>query len=293
MKALLRNSIFTLIAAFFSLLVFGHGKNAFGWIGGYVGYSIAFFVLGLLYSYSKLPHRIHLSIVVGAFLFNFYNLYTSGAEFIYFPTPALVLALGAIVSYIAGRIWFNNLKPISIGLVLCVFIFNIAFCNWMPSYFYDHLTNLNTFDEAINKKVALDFTDLDGNPINEDVWRDKVLIIDFWYTECGMCREKLLLLDKVNEHFKQNKNVQIISVIDGSLNTKEEVKEYLGDTELPFPFLYDPNGEFIKRYGLGVEGYPVEIKIDKSGHIKDVLLGLWSFESVYIDKTVERVTSLL
>ena len=293
MKPLLRNSLFTLFVAFLSLLVFGHGKNAFGWIGGYIGYSIAFFTLGLLYSYSNLSHLIHLVVVVGVLFFNFYNLYTSGAEHIYFPTPAIVLALGAIVSYVAGRVWSFNLKPLSIGLITCVLAVNIAFCNWMPSYFYDHLTNLTMFNKALNKKVVLNFTDLDGNSISEDVWRDKILVIDFWYIECGMCREKLLLLDKVSKYYKNNKNVQIISVIDGSLNTKEEVKKYLGTTELPFPFLYDPDGEFVKKYGLGIEGYPVEIKIDKSGHIKEVLLGLWDFKSVYVDKTIESITLLL
>lgn len=293
MKSLLRSTLITLFVAFLSLLAFGHGKNAFGWIGGYIAYSFTFFVLGLLYSYSNVSYRIHLMIVVGVFLFNFYNLYDSGAEYIYFPGPALALAVGAIISYIAGRVWVSNRKYLSAGLILSVLAFNIAFCNWLPSYFYNHLANLKMFDGAVNKKVSLDFTDLDGNPINENVWRNKVLIVDFWYTDCGWCREKILLLDKVNEHFKQNKNVQIMSVIDGSINTREEVKEYLGNTKLPFLFLYDPGGEFIKKYSLGTEGYPVEIMIDKNGNIKEVLLGLASFETVYVDKTIERISSLL
>lgn len=282
----------TIVVSILSLFVFGHLKNFFGWPTGYIAYSFTYFILGAMYKKPETLHIFHYVVIAIFFITNFIILY-SGSEYVFYPVPAIGLGIGAILGYVAGRLWISKDIYFSLILYATTVIFTIIFCNWLPTYFYSYRTNLSVFSPAIQKKVYLNFVDLDGNRIGESVWKDKVVIVDFWYLQCGWCFKKFPLLERVGEHFKKNKNLQIISVVDGSINSRSEVKKFLKGRGFKIPVFYDTNGDFVKKYHLNGEGYPIELKIDRDGVVQEVLYGLWSFEDVYVSESVNHINNLL
>lgn len=121
-------------------------------------------------------------------------------------------------------------------------------------------------------KTAYDFslTDSLGNIVRLSDFKGKVVVIDFFFTGCGYCKilnEKML---PVYELYKNNKNVQFVSI--STDRDKNEWKNSLRSLEYTHQGSVDlytngegNNSEIIKHYNI--KAYPHLMIIDKSGKI--------------------------
>ena len=62
------------------------------------------------------------------------------------------------------------------------------------------------------KATNIEFTDKSGKTIKLSDLYGKVLYIDVWATWCGPCRREIPYMEKIVEHYKNNKNVRFISI---------------------------------------------------------------------------------
>jgi len=154
-----------------------------------------------------------------------------------------------------------------------------------------------------DKPIALPsmlLRDLDGHAISTDAWHGKVVLLNFWATWCGPCREEIPALVALQEHYRD----QLI-VIGLSIDTApvSQVKAFVervgvnypvaiadnalqaafgGISAVPSTFVVKPDGTIIQRHVGGIDPSVIE-------HEVRVLSNLPSPASVQVVKDTGQV----
>lgn len=148
--------------------------------------------------------------------------------------------------------------------------------------------NLNTSNNKARYKVEK-FILKDQNNKKHDwnEYKDKVVILHFWSTDCVACKKELKELKKLYEHYNKNKeDVILLSVISPKLEHKsaKQVKKFIESKNISYPVLLDNTGEFFSKFEI--VSYPNTFII-KDSIIKLTIPGASTFEKL-ID-SVEKV----
>jgi peroxiredoxin len=114
-------------------------------------------------------------------------------------------------------------------------------------------------------KPAPDFTlkDTDGNSVKLSDLKGSVVVLDFWATWCGPCKQSLPLLNKVYDQHKA-KGLKVYTV-----DLKEAVdlvKTTMKDRGYTMPCLLDTDAAVAKLYK--VSGIPSTFLVGADGNIK-------------------------
>jgi peroxiredoxin len=118
-------------------------------------------------------------------------------------------------------------------------------------------------------------TTTDGQRISMDELAGKVVLIDFWATWCGPCREALPHMREIAKKF-QGEPLVVLSI---SLDTDERKwKDFMVRNEMTWPQYRDQgfSGPMAKMFG--VEAIPHTFTIDADGVLQDEHIGDASVE---------------
>lgn len=148
--------------------------------------------------------------------------------------------------------------------------------------------NLNTSNNKARYKVEkFILKDQNNKKHDWDEYKDKVVILHFWSTDCVACKKELKELKKLYEHYNKNKeDVILLSVISPKLEHKsaKQVKKFIESKNISYPVLLDNTGEFFSKFEI--VSYPNTFII-KDSIIKLTIPGASTFEKL-ID-SVEKV----
>jgi len=144
----------------------------------------------------------------------------------------------------------TNLPKISTWVLILLLITNLSF-------------NLNA--QSKTKKVsgkAPEFTmkSFEGEVINSEDLKGKVILLEFWDTYCSPCIKLMPDFEKLTAKYKNNDNVVIISVNAG-WETMEKAKAFIEKRNFNLYFAYMEKKEARK---LKVRELPCTIIIDKN-----------------------------
>jgi cytochrome c biogenesis protein CcmG/thiol:disulfide interchange protein DsbE len=93
-------------------------------------------------------------------------------------------------------------------------------------------------------------------------YRGQVVVLNFWASWCGPCREESPLLDRWHRRLERsNAFVLGVNVEDVTSDAEAFVRKH----DLTFPSLRDREGTTARRFGVG--GYPETLVIDRQGRI--------------------------
>jgi peroxiredoxin len=102
-----------------------------------------------------------------------------------------------------------------------------------------------------------------GDPVTMSGLKGQVVLINFWASWCGPCRQEFPLLDTIYKKYKKL-GFTIIG-----LNVEPDAKDaeaFLKQNPVSFPIVYDPKDEMSKRYGI--TGMPSVALVDRKGVVR-------------------------
>ena len=128
-----------------------------------------------------------------------------------------------------------------------------------------------------DKKIAPEFilTGLNGSQIALKNLKGRVILLSFWATWCGPCKEELPSFEAIHRRFTGNELTVLTVAVDeeGAI----PVKKFLSSYNYTFQILTDSKSKVLDLYG--VERIPTTFLIDKRGRIVGKALGPRNWKS--------------
>jgi peroxiredoxin len=135
--------------------------------------------------------------------------------------------------------------------------------------------------------LAPDFTlkDLDGQSVTlSDLRGDHVVLIDFWATWCGPCKQEMPHLQELYEQYEDRGFVVLAVDVRESVNL---VRPFVSSEGYTFPVLLDSTGNVTRQYG--VRGIPAIFIVDTRGVIRKAREGYSPGVEKELARTVESL----
>jgi len=106
---------------------------------------------------------------------------------------------------------------------------------------------------------------LDGKPRSLAEWRGKLVLVNFWASWCGPCREEMPLLDATQKRLAA-KGLQIVGIANDSAAA---TKEFLTKTPVGYPILVDDpdHGDLSEIFGNTRDVLPYTVLVGRDGRI--------------------------
>lgn len=124
-----------------------------------------------------------------------------------------------------------------------------------------------------------------GENMRLSEYRGDVVMVNFWATWCGPCRQEMPLLDDLHSRYERvGFNLLGVNIDDDSSRAMDMIRE-LG---VSFPVLFDARKEVSRLYE--VDAMPVTVIIDREGTVRYVHQG---YKPGYEEKYLDQVRSLL
>lgn len=135
--------------------------------------------------------------------------------------------------------------------------------------------------EDVYSKLSL--TDVEGKKYQFNKLEQKVVILNFWATWCGPCKDEIPTLVELNKKFS-TQDLLILGINgdedDQLINIKKAIKEY----KINFPIIADTKSENLNKFML--TGIPLTI-IYKQGKVVEVIQGSKDFSSEEMKEKIE------
>jgi len=120
------------------------------------------------------------------------------------------------------------------------------------------------------KEEAPDFTlkSLDGANLRLEEYRGQVVLINFWASWCGPCRQEMPLLDRLHHRYEDTGFAVLGVNVEGEAGPAQEIVD---STNVTFPILIDDGQKVSEMYNL--EAMPSTVVVDRDGVVRYIHRG--------------------
>jgi len=141
----------------------------------------------------------------------------------------------------------------------------------------------------IGKKApTFQLRNLRGKEMALSSLRGKVVLINFWATWCGPCREEMPSMEALYGHYDRA-DFEILAISIDTVSA-EQVRSYVETFGFRFPILLDQRLSVYELYQVRV--VPASFLVDREGMMQERILGAqdWNDPDIrgFIDKLVQR-----
>jgi peroxiredoxin len=127
-----------------------------------------------------------------------------------------------------------------------------------------------TADAVTPENPAPDFTlkSLDGSNLRLEEYRGQVVLINFWASWCGPCRQEMPVLDRLHQRY-EDAGFAVLGVnVEGE---EGPARELLQKVPVTFPVLIDAGQQVSELYDL--QAMPSTVVVDRDGVVRYVHRG--------------------
>lgn len=121
---------------------------------------------------------------------------------------------------------------------------------------------------------AFQLRTLQGRPVHSDELAGRVLILNFWATWCGPCKEEMPSLERLRQKFSPDQ-LAILAVTTDI--RPREIEIFWQQLELHFDVLLDEQEELSQA--LMVRNLPTTVIVDNHGHLRQRIMGPREWDS--------------
>lgn len=138
---------------------------------------------------------------------------------------------------------------------------------------------------ANGKLQASSFTlqGMDGKTYKFEGPREKPIVLNFWASWCGPCREEAPDLKKMYETYEGKIDFYAVNLT--SQDNKQDAAAFVKEYGFEFPILLDEKGEVANRYKI--IGIPTTFFIDKNGVIQQTVMGM--IDQTMVDEYMKKI----
>jgi len=129
----------------------------------------------------------------------------------------------------------------------------------------------------IKAAPAVTFMTIKGETIPLGALRGKVVLVNFWATDCPICIKEMPQLIETHNKF-QSRGFETVAVAMW-YDPPNRVVAFSEQRALPFKMAFDPVGDIGKAFG-DVTLTPTTFVVDKRGNIVDRILGEPNFDKL-------------
>ena len=186
------------------------------------------------------------------------------------PVVLVILTIGSAIAW-----WLARRKRASFVQGLSKQIFGLSIVTLAVAYL--PMAPLFRSAEKLSTKEGKQFPDVefklvsDGSSHRLQEYKGRVVVINFWATWCGPCREELPALNRLQQSYR-DRGVVVLTLSD---ERPDEIAGFLQKTA-PDTF----NGS-VESYGwLAIRDFrPWSVVIYRAGNLRDYVFGMQDFES--------------
>jgi peroxiredoxin len=136
------------------------------------------------------------------------------------------------------------------------------------------LLSINSKEQAPD----VTFTTLEGKEIKLSALEGKVVLVNFWATDCPGCIKEMPDLIKTYNDYK-DKGFELVAVA-MSYDPPSHVLNYTQKNALPFPVMHDSYGEVAASFN-NVRVTPTAFILDKQGKVISRIIGELDFVALH------------
>lgn len=122
------------------------------------------------------------------------------------------------------------------------------------------------------------FTSLKGDQFSTAGLRGKVVMVNFWATDCPGCIAEMPQIVATYKKFR-NQGFEVVAVA-MQYDPPNYVLAYTKKNDLPFPVALDPMGKIAKAFG-NIQLTPTSFVIDKQGNVISRIVGEPDFTKLH------------
>ncbi len=144
----------------------------------------------------------------------------------------------------------------------------------------------NSLETPDQRSPEFEFVTLEGAHIASAGLKGKIIVLDFWSTDCPPCRKSMPQLEEFYQKYRNNPKVAIYMVNSG-WESIDKAKDFADSKRSGFmffswgakydlPFAYDQGSKTLKSFGFNSNPSTViidakfRIRLKHSGFIKDI-----------------------
>lgn len=126
--------------------------------------------------------------------------------------------------------------------------------------------------------------DLEGNAVQLSALRGKVVLVDFWASWCGPCREEMPVLERFHRQFAERGLVIVGVNID---REEPNMRRFLDRTPVSFRNVHDGQHAVADRYAP--PRMPTSYLIDKRGSVRFIHAGFRASDAREMEREIAEL----
>ena len=152
-------------------------------------------------------------------------------------------------------------------------------------------------DESTGVFKGFKGKDLDGNDVDDSLFaKNKVTVVNFWFSGCKPCVGELSKLNELNEKLKEMGG-EVVGINTDTLDNNEagikEAKEILKAQGASYKNLTFDSNSTVGKYAGNIMAFPTTVLVDKDGNIVgEPFMGGIDDQSNY-DQLMKQIQSIL
>lgn len=108
---------------------------------------------------------------------------------------------------------------------------------------------------------AFKLRDVQGRKYDSKALAGKIVILNFWFINCGPCRMEIPELNKLVQQYKQRDDVVFLAV---ALDDRAAIQTFV--EKRPYDYALVADGRYVaERYGI--KSFPTNVVVDRQGNV--------------------------